>query len=76
MNDKSRLGDVVRLKSGGPTMTVNGLTLLDGVVHVECVWFHASFTSEPGFKPATYDFAEEALNLIKAGVATAQGEQA
>lgn len=33
-----RIGDAVRLKSGGPRMTIAALTEVDGVRQVECVW--------------------------------------
>ena len=34
-----RVGDIVRLKSGSPNMTVNGVEVKRGVVVVYCVWF-------------------------------------
>lgn len=37
---KWKLGDVVRLKSGGPTMTVKGVdSATDTLTVVECSWF-------------------------------------
>lgn len=32
-------GDVVKLKSGGPNMTVEETPSVDGVERVNCVWF-------------------------------------
>jgi len=51
----SKLGDVVRLKSGGPKMTVTGNTTKD----IWCAWF-----TEKG-EPVRVAFPEEALQPVK-----------
>ena len=50
---KFKVGDVVRLASGGPNMTIIG----DGVApgHVECQWFDKHGQSQQG------SFPEDAL---------------
>lgn len=42
------IGDVVSLKSGGPRMTVEGISEEDGVVTVHCSWF-ALLSRDPAF---------------------------
>lgn len=37
MSNKIKFGDVVRLKSGGPKMTVSSVNLWDGCA--DCEWF-------------------------------------
>lgn len=32
-------GDSVRMKSGGPLMSVEEMPVTDGVEHINCVWF-------------------------------------
>ena len=50
MNWKS--GDVVALKSGGPTMTVDWVDTQVGVTTVYCVWFDNKELKKEGFQPA------------------------
>lgn len=50
-----KIGDVVRLKSGGPAMTVGGL--VDGLVR--CIWF----TDLRHVDQCSFDY--EMLNLVK-----------
>lgn len=52
-----KIGDTVKLKSGGPKMTVDTLiNSIDGVKRVECKWFLGNIQH-------TGTFAEEALEL-------------
>ena len=44
--DTIKIGDVVKLKSGGPKMTVNAISLTN---HVYCDWFSGSTHSTGGF---------------------------
>lgn len=55
-------GDTVRLKSGGPTMTIENIQTIKGNVNIVCTWFDKdnkyfsqSFSPEAieSFKPAT-----------------------
>ena len=39
MAESFNVGDTVRLKSGGPRMTVESLEQFDGMDTVSCVWF-------------------------------------
>jgi uncharacterized protein YodC (DUF2158 family) len=50
-----KVGDVVRLKSGGPDMTVFKLNATNTV---ECMWFLNS-------KPESYWFITETLEAVK-----------
>ena len=50
-----KTGDVVRLKSGGPQMTVNQIL---NIGHVECFWFDDNDNHMWG------NFAPEALELV------------
>ena len=56
--DKFKLGDLVRLKSGGPTMTVNALGHVVRAGQVTCVWF-------VGNKHNTAVFEENALVAVE-----------
>jgi len=48
MSDEFNIGDVVRLKSGGPDMTINGE--VQGTTHLtySCQWFDADEKSQNG----------------------------
>lgn len=54
-NKRFNIGDVVRLKSGGPLMTVTDCYTEYTKTHVLCTWF----TEER--KPQSYDFIEAML---------------
>ena len=41
MSDEIKAGDVVMLKSGGPTMTVTSVGDYYGTLSVWCAWFDA-----------------------------------
>jgi uncharacterized protein YodC (DUF2158 family) len=56
--DKFKVGDIVRLKSGGPAMTVQG-EATNG--DVSCVWFaHAEALRSNTFPPLTLERQERA----------------
>lgn len=51
MGTQFKKGDIVRLKSGGPDMTIDDIVTLTGKSRVRCVWFagrkHESALFEP-----------------------------
>lgn len=47
-----KVGDTVRLNSGGPLMTVEGFGTYDGEQKVQCVWFVKTETKRGTFPPA------------------------
>ena len=51
MANQYKVGDVVQLKSGSPSMTVTSVGTDGGVPTVWCSWF-VSFKEEKGFFPA------------------------
>jgi len=56
------IGDVVRLKSGGPPMTVTqvGIRHMTGQMTVWCTWFDAKNTPQDGtFPPAALETDED-----------------
>ena len=55
-DQKFKVGDVVQLKSGGPTMTVTDVAGTDAV---SCVWFDSNNKETSGKYP------EAALNIYK-----------
>jgi uncharacterized protein YodC (DUF2158 family) len=56
MSEKFKTGEIVRLKSGGPTMTFGGEAALTG--EAICYWFHGTER-----KCETFPF--EALELLE-----------
>jgi uncharacterized protein YodC (DUF2158 family) len=49
-----KIGDTVRLKSGGPLMTVTGVNQRPNVGEVVwCAWFDEKNNEKTGFYPAT-----------------------
>jgi uncharacterized protein YodC (DUF2158 family) len=55
MENKIKIGDVVRLKSGGPVMTVTAIDKNE----VTCKWFNDANIIEISY------FPEDALKLVK-----------
>jgi uncharacterized protein YodC (DUF2158 family) len=51
-----KVGDVARLKSGGPNMTVNRLTAPSGV---SCVWFEGTKKEASTFNQSALEKADE-----------------
>jgi uncharacterized protein YodC (DUF2158 family) len=46
-------GDTVRLKSGGPLMTVDSLEQINGRTMVHCIWFDHDHNEKNGSYPET-----------------------
>ena len=57
-NQKLKIGDVVKLKSGGPDMTVNGFG--SDAKTLQCVWFSGKHFE----KVESYYFPPDALQLV------------
>lgn len=55
MSEEFNVGDIVRLKGGGPWMTVTSLRQADSVLKIYTVWF-----PEKGMDPNTGDIIYEA----------------
>jgi uncharacterized protein YodC (DUF2158 family) len=55
---KFKLGDVVKLKSGGPRMTITFVQPQNSDIPIRCTWFAHGVASE---KISADDFPEEAL---------------
>jgi uncharacterized protein YodC (DUF2158 family) len=55
-----KVGDVVRLKSGGPAMTIASIDR-EGPVRCYCVWFVVQANGLPDGKPETGSFAADTL---------------
>jgi uncharacterized protein YodC (DUF2158 family) len=53
------IGDVVKLKSGGPTMTVEVITKETAGATVRCVWFDDAEFKRGIFPAATLEKAED-----------------
>lgn len=58
--DQFQIGDVVRLKSGGPAMTITevGDAYMSGRPTVWCAWFDAKGRQSGDFPPATLEKEE------------------
>jgi len=61
MNSIFQPGDVVQLKSGGPSMTVETLTDDNSTITVHCSWFEKSTLHEKAFN-------EKLLRKYKSGI--------
>lgn len=59
---KYKIGDIVMLKSGGPSMTVDGIREHDGRIY--CHWFAGNKLHEGVFSPDAIDLEVE-LNPLK-----------
>jgi uncharacterized protein YodC (DUF2158 family) len=55
MADQFKAGDVIRLKSGGPKMTVTSVADEWGAPMVYCVWFVGTKEQSGKFPPATLE---------------------
>jgi uncharacterized protein YodC (DUF2158 family) len=51
-----KVGDVVKLNSGGPTMTVSQVE--SGGGHVRCIWFSGDDLKVESFDPVTLKSAD------------------
>lgn len=59
MKAEIKAGDVVRLKSGGPAMTVGSVAENQGRVYCYCLWFDQNDVL------SKHEFYKEALKLVK-----------
>lgn len=53
MASQFKKGEIVRLKSGGPDMTVDNLVTLTGHPRVRCTWFAGAKHQSAMFDPST-----------------------
>ena len=60
MSDEFKVGDVVRLKSGGPNLTIKKVGTAAGKPTVWCVWFEDAKMLEGQFAPGTLELAKPA----------------
>ncbi len=51
MAQEIQAGDLVHLKSGGPTMTVESVSTEHNITLVECVWFEGKKLNRQNFSP-------------------------
>ena len=58
-SQKLKIGDVVKLKSGGPDMTVDGFSNVAKTL--QCVWF----SGEHFDKVESYYFSHDSLQLVE-----------
>lgn len=59
-----KVGDVVKLKSGGPNMTIEGRTQEYGVTsktHWHCVWFDGPQNYKEDFSETVLELADDEL---------------
>ena len=62
------IGDVVKLKSGGPPMTVSYGPYENGGTSVECFWFNGSGYSHQDFRVEMLEAAEPGGEAPKAAM--------
>lgn len=55
MTDTFDIGDIVRLKSGGPDMTVAEVGEIEGRPTVWCTWFEKDKQDQSTFHPGTLE---------------------
>jgi uncharacterized protein YodC (DUF2158 family) len=60
-----KIGDIVRLKSGGPSMTVDSIGERDG--RIWCHWFAGNKLETGGFSPESIGLEDEIDPLKKLG---------
>jgi uncharacterized protein YodC (DUF2158 family) len=53
--DEIKKGDTVKLKSGGPTMTVNDIKDAKDGKYASCVWFDGSTSKRENFDLVTLE---------------------
>jgi len=53
------VGDVVRLKSGGPRMTIDRQNVGSNSENVVCLWFDGTKRTEGAFHPQTLSAVKE-----------------
>ena len=63
-DDTFRPGEVVRLKSGGPQMTVRGEAAVGGLI---CTWMHKAVLKEAVFDPAQLEKATPPAHGVVVG---------
>lgn len=59
MAEELKVGDVVRLKSGGPAMTITVVGERYGTPTVWCTWFDQKGSQSGDFPPAALETDEE-----------------
>jgi len=59
MSDELKVGDVVRLKSGGPVMTVTTVGDDYGTPMIWCMWFDQKGSQTGKFPPAALQIEED-----------------
>jgi uncharacterized protein YodC (DUF2158 family) len=64
MTEQFKLGDTVRLRSGGPVMTINEKA--QGGAGPVCVWFADDDVKHHAFKPEALELAGRPVDAISA----------
>ena len=59
MSADIKAGDVVRLKSGGPKMTVSKVEQRNGAMRVDCDWFEGTKATYGTFPASSLDVVAE-----------------
>ena len=62
-----KIGDTVRLKSGGPLMTVASIGTAGGHPNVDCIWFEGTRRNEAGFPPDALELAQKPAASVRVG---------
>lgn len=58
-------GNVVRLKSGGPDMTIDNIDLSPLSDHVRCIWFSGHELRSGNFSSASLEIVKPTVTVIK-----------